>query len=201
MSHLATTKNIITNNTQKDNMPFIKTEMDGLLIFEPNVFEDERGFFYESFNKKHFLQENIDIEFVQDNQAFSSYGVVRGLHFQKGSAAQAKLVSVLQGSVIDVVVDLRNDSTTFGKVYSIQLDAATKKQLFIPRGFAHGYSVVSETALFYYKCDNYYNKEMEGGINLLYSNLLIDWQVDLSKMIVSDKDKSLSNFNAQTVYF
>ncbi len=182
-------------------MPFLDTPLKDLKIFEPRIFPDDRGYFYESYNQKNFLTENIPCNFVQDNQAFSSYGVVRGLHFQYGEHSQAKLVSVLHGAVLDVVMDLRNDSATFGKVYSIELTAENKRQLYVPRGFAHGYSVLSDTALFYYKCDNFYNKAAEGGINLMDSNLAIDWRVPTNEMIISDKDKVLENFNPSVIYF
>jgi dTDP-4-dehydrorhamnose 3,5-epimerase len=191
----------ITNNNTKVNMPFIETPIKDLLVFEPRIFNDDRGYFYESFNQKNFIERGIDIQFVQDNQAYSTYGVARGLHFQYGDAAQAKLVSVLQGAVLDVVVDLRNNSETFGQSYAIELNAENKKQLLVPRGFAHGYSVLSETALFYYKCDNFYNKSAEGGIQLLDNNLAIDWQVPHSKMIISEKDVVLPNFDKTQKYF
>jgi dTDP-4-dehydrorhamnose 3,5-epimerase len=182
-------------------MPFLPTTIADLLVFEPRIHPDGRGFFYESFNKKHFIVENINNEFVQDNQSYSSYGVVRGLHFQIGDAAQAKLVSVLKGAVIDVAVDLRKNSSTFGQHFSIELSETNKKQLYIPRGFAHGYSVISETALFFYKCDNYYNKEAEGGISLNDANLNIDWQIPMDKRILSEKDLALPNFNKIAIYF
>ncbi len=182
-------------------MPFIETPIKDLLIFEPRIFPDDRGWFYESYNQNNFIANELNFQFVQDNQAYSSYGVVRGLHFQYGDAAQAKLVSVLQGAVLDVVVDLRNDSKTFGQYFSIELTNENKKQLLVPRGFAHGYSVLSETALFYYKCDNFYNKSAEGGIQLLDKNLVIDWQVPEREMIVSEKDMVLSNFDKTQKYF
>ena len=182
-------------------MPFVTTPFDGLRIFEPTIYNDERGYFYESFNKKNYNELALTNEFVQDNQAYSCFGVVRGLHYQCGDAAQAKLVSVLQGAVIDVVVDLRNDSATYGKSFCIELNDTNKKQLYVPRGFAHGYSVISSHALFYYKCDNYYNKAAEAGINLLDTTLNINWQVPTNSMILSDKDKILTNFNASQKYF
>jgi dTDP-4-dehydrorhamnose 3,5-epimerase len=191
----------ITNNNTKASMPFIETPIKDLLVFEPRIFNDDRGYFYESYNKKNFNEQGIDMQFVQDNQAYSTFGVVRGLHFQYGDAAQAKLVSVLQGAVLDVVVDLRNESKTFGQWYSIELNAENKKQLLVPRGFAHGYSVLSKTALFYYKCDNFYNKSAEGGIQLLDSNVAIDWQVPQSEMIISEKDIVLPNFDSTIKYF
>jgi dTDP-4-dehydrorhamnose 3,5-epimerase len=182
-------------------MPFIATPIADLLVFEPRIFPDDRGYFYESYNQKNFVAQGITMQFVQDNQAYSTYGVVRGLHFQNGEAAQAKLVSVLQGAVLDVVVDLRNDSPTFGQSFSITLSSENKKQLLVPRGFAHGYSVLSETALFYYKCDNFYNKEAEGGIQLLDENLAIDWKVPTNEMIISEKDIILPNYDISQKYF
>lgn len=171
-------------------MGFLKTEFEDLYIFEPRIFEDSRGYFFESFNQKTFQNETGLINtFVQDNQSKSQYGTLRGLHFQVGEAAQAKLVRVLSGSVLDVVVDLRPDSLTFKKSYSIELSASNKRQFFVPRGFAHGFVVLSETAEFFYKCDNYYNPQAEGG--LLYSDpdLNIDWKVPHDQLILSDKDK------------
>ncbi|MBL4648578.1 MAG: dTDP-4-dehydrorhamnose 3,5-epimerase, partial [Aureispira sp.] len=145
-------------------MPFIKTDFPGLIVFEPKVFGDHRGYFYESYNAKSFKEGGIEADFVQDNQARSTYGVLRGLHYQLGEHAQAKLVRVIEGTVLDVVVDLREGSPTYGQSYEIELSAENKRQLFVPRGFAHGYVVLSETAEFFYKCDNFYNKESEGGL-------------------------------------
>ena len=174
-------------------MPFIKTEFPGLVVFEPQVWGDDRGYFYESYNKNSFAAAGIDNVFVQDNQARSSYGVLRGLHYQLGEYAQAKLVRVVEGSVLDVVVDLREGSPTYGKYYSIELSAANKLQLFVPRGFAHGYVVLSEKAEFFYKCDNFYNKASEGGINYKDPKLNIDWQIDLKDAVLSEKDIILPN--------
>ncbi len=182
-------------------MPFIKTPIQDLLVFEPKVFYDERGFFYESFNKNNFVAEGIDINFVQDNQSYSSYGVVRGLHYQNGIHAQAKLVTVIQGAVLDIAVDLRKESSTFGQSFSIELNADNKKQLFIPKGFAHGFSVLSEKALFFYKCDNFYNKESEGGIHLLDDTIKVDWQIPIDKMIISDKDQVLPKLAHANYHF
>lgn len=175
-------------------MPFIETDFSGLLIFEPRVFGDERGYFFESFNQKIFEEAGINATFVQDNQARSAYGVLRGLHYQSGDAAQAKLVRVLEGVVLDVVVDLRKESATYGRSYSIELSAENKRQLYVPRGFAHGYVVLSETAEFFYKCDNFYSKAAEGGIIYNDPQLDIDWGIDLDKAILSDKDKELPPF-------
>ncbi len=175
-------------------MPILKTPIDGLLLFEPQIWEDDRGFFYESFNKKNFVEYNITNEYLQDNQSYSSYGVIRGLHYQYGVHAQAKLVSVLQGTVLDVVVDMRHGSSTYGTTYSVELSQHNKLQLYVPRGFAHGFAVLSTHALFYYKCDNYYNKTAEGGIHLQDNDLNIDWRIPLQDMIISEKDKLLPNF-------
>lgn len=170
-------------------MNFIKTEIEGVFIIEPKVFEDERGYFYESYSKKDFDEVGLDYNFIQDNQSKSSYGTIRGLHFQKGEFAQAKLVRVLDGTVLDVAVDLREGSETYGKHVAVELSAENKRQLLIPRSFAHGFSVLSETAVFAYKCDNLYNKASEGGLLYNDKELGIDWKVDLDKVILSDKDK------------
>lgn len=169
-------------------MPFIKTEFPDLLIFEPVVFEDSRGYFFESYNEKVFTAEGIAIKFIQDNQAKSSYGVIRGLHFQLAPYAQTKLLRVVSGSILDVVVDIRKGSPTYGKVFSLELSAENKKQLLVPKGFAHGYSVISETAEVMYKCDQFYNRQSEGGLLYRDPKLAIDWQVPADKAIVSDKD-------------
>ncbi|WP_207515465.1 dTDP-4-dehydrorhamnose 3,5-epimerase [Longitalea luteola] len=175
-------------------MPFIETGLPGLLVFEPMVFEDSRGFFYEAYNQKTFGSAGIENQFVQDNQSRSSYGVIRGLHYQTPPYAQAKLVRALAGTILDVVVDIRKGSPAFGKVFAIELSAANKKQLYIPAGFAHGFSVLSETAEVLYKCDEFYNKASEQGI--LYSDpaLQIDWKIPADKAIISDKDQVLPVF-------
>ena len=169
-------------------MPFIETGIPDLLVFEPVVFEDSRGFFYEAYNQKMFGGAGIECQFVQDNQSRSTYGVIRGLHYQVAPFAQAKLVRALVGTILDVAVDIRKGSPTFGKVFSIELSAANKKQLFIPAGFAHGFSVLSEEAEVMYKCDQFYSKANEHGIIYNDTTLNIDWQVPLDKAIVSDKD-------------
>jgi len=169
-------------------MSFIKTDISGLLIFEPKVLEDDRGYFYEAYNEKKFSEAGVNLKFVQDNQSKSSYGVIRGLHYQLNPFAQSKLVRVLQGNIIDVAVDIRKGSPTFGKHLSIELSAENNKQLFIPAGFAHGFSVLSETAIVLYKCDQFYNKESEGGIHFNDSSLNIDWQIPAGKEIVVEKD-------------
>jgi dTDP-4-dehydrorhamnose 3,5-epimerase len=166
------------------------TTFEGLFIIQPLIFNDERGFFFESFNQQKFESlTGLQINFVQDNQASSCYGVLRGLHYQLNPYSQAKLVSVLKGEVLDVVVDIRKNSLTFGQYFSIILSAENKTQLFIPRGFAHGYVVLSQTADFFYKCDNYYNKAAEGGLLYNDETINIDWNIDLSKAILSEKDK------------
>jgi dTDP-4-dehydrorhamnose 3,5-epimerase len=169
-------------------MPFLETGIPGLLVFEPMVFEDNRGFFYESYNEKLFGGAGIETRFVQDNQSYSTYGVIRGLHYQVPPFAQAKLVRALAGTILDVAVDIRKGSPTYGKSYSIELSAANKKQLFLPAGFAHGFSVLSEIAEVLYKCDNFYSRASEQGIIYNDASLNIDWKVPMDKAIVSDKD-------------
>lgn len=169
-------------------MPFSKTEFPGLLIFEPKVFEDNRGYFFESYNQRLFSGSGVEINFVQDNQAISSFGIVRGLHYQMAPFAQTKLIRVLSGKIIDVAVDIRKNSPSYGKAYAIELSAENKKQLLVPKGFAHGYSVISDTAEVFYKCDAFYNKESEGGISWNDSSLNIDWKIPVDKVIVSEKD-------------
>lgn len=174
-----------------------ETKLKGCFILEPTVFEDERGFFYESYNEvklEQILGHNP--KFVQDNQSKSSYGVVRGLHMQTGEHAQAKLVTVIDGAVIDVAIDVRPDSPTFGQSISVELTSKNKKQLFIPRGFLHGFSVISEHAVFFYKCDNTYNKASEDGVNPLDSELNIDWGIPTEQLILSEKDKLAQSFSA-----
>jgi len=169
-------------------MAFTKTHIEGLLIFEPRVFTDERGYFYESFNKNAFAEAGVQDEFVQDNQSKSTYGVLRGLHYQTGEHAQSKLVRVLEGSVLDVAVDIRPDSPTYGEHYAIELSAENQLQFYVPHGFAHGFLVLSDTATFFYKCDNFYNKASEGGIAYDDPTLNIDWQIPTKDLILSEKD-------------
>ena len=170
-------------------MEIIKTSIEGLVIIQPRVIEDQRGYFMETY-KENFIKENFpDIHFTQDNESKSKYGVLRGLHFQKKPYEQTKLVRVIEGEVMDVAVDLRIGSKTYGKYESIILTAENKKQFFIPRGFAHGFSVLSEYAIFSYKVDNYYEPEYERGIHPLDPNLNIDWRLPLDKMVLSNKDK------------
>jgi dTDP-4-dehydrorhamnose 3,5-epimerase len=172
-------------------MPFHKTDIEGLLVYEPKVFEDSRGYFFESYNEKSFLKEGVDIRFVQDNQSSSSHGVIRGLHYQLLPHAQTKLVRVLYGEILDVAVDIRIGSPTYGKFFSIELSAENKKQLLIPPGFAHGFSVLSKKAEVLYKCDGFYNKESEAGIIYNDPALAIDWKIPAEKAIVSEKDTVL----------
>jgi len=169
-------------------MAFTKTHIEGLLIFEPRVFTDERGYFYESFNKNAFAEAGVQDEFVQDNQSKSTYGVLRGLHYQTGEHAQSKLVRVLEGSVLDVAVDIRPDSPTYGEHYAIELSAENQLQFYVPHGFAHGFLVLSDTATFFYKCDNFYNKASEGGIAYDDPTLNIDWQIPTKDLLLSEKD-------------
>lgn len=171
------------------------TPLKNCYIIEPTVFEDDRGYFYEKFNEQKFEQlTGMNGHFVQDNVSKSSYGVLRGLHLQKGDMAQAKLVSCLEGRVWDVAVDLREDSPTFGRWFGVELSAENRLQFYIPRGFAHGFSVLSPTAVFAYKCDNFYNKESEGGIIWNDAELGIDWKLPMSDIILSEKDKVQKTF-------
>jgi dTDP-4-dehydrorhamnose 3,5-epimerase len=182
-------------------MPFIKTDFPGLLIFEPKIFGDHRGYFYESYNENTFVAEGINIKFVQDNQAQSSYGVIRGLHYQLNPHAQTKLIRALSGSILDVAVDIRKGSPTYGKAFTLELSAENKKQLLIPKGFAHGYSVISATAEVFYKCDEFYHKNHEGGIMYNDPTLNIDWQIPLDKAIISEKDTLHPGVNDCTTNF
>ena len=175
-------------------MPFIQTNIPDLVVFEPKVFEDPRGYFFESFNLKTFQAEGIDMNFVQDNQSSSQYGVIRGLHYQLNPYAQAKLIRVLVGKILDVAVDIRKGSPAFGKSFSIELSAENKKQLLVPVGFAHGFSVLSEHAEVLYKCDAFYNKASEGGIVYNDKTINIDWKIPTGKEIVSEKDIVLPTF-------
>lgn len=175
-------------------MKVVETKLKGCLVIEPTVFEDDRGYFFESFNQQKFEKlSGTQTQFVQDNQSKSSYGVLRGLHYQKGEHAQAKLVRVLLGEVLDVAVDFREGSPTYGGYVGVRLSADNKKQLFVPRGFAHGFVVLSEVCEFFYKCDNLYNKESEGGIIYNDTTLSIDWVVSEDDIKVSDKDLILPN--------
>lgn len=176
-------------------MNFQSTNLDGCFVIEPQIIRDDRGFFMESFNERAFADGIGEaVNFVQDNQSFSTKGVLRGLHYQTGKSAQAKLVRVLSGEVMDVVVDIRESSKTFGEHFSIVLSDTNNKQLFIPRGFAHGFVVLSESAMFFYKCDNFYDRESEGGIYYGDPELAIDWKLSAEKLNISEKDLQLPMF-------
>lgn len=172
-------------------MPFIKTELPGLVVFEPGVYKDSRGYFFEAYNENVFKEAGIDIRFVQDNQSSSTYGVIRGLHYQSHPYGQTKLIRVLEGEILDVAVDIRKGSPSFGKSFSLKLSAENNKQLFIPTGFAHGFSVLSPKAIVLYKCDKFYNKASEGGIHYADPALNIDWQILPGQEIISEKDELL----------
>ena len=178
-------------------MEIKETHLKGCYTLQPWVFTDDRGYFFESYNQKAFTElTGYSTEFVQDNQSLSSYGTLRGLHYQRGPHAQAKLVRVIEGRVLDVAVDLRKESSTYGQWFSVELTGKNNLQLFIPRGFAHGFSVLSETAIFSYKCDNFYHKASEAGIRYDDPALAIDWQIPKDKMRLSEKDLLLPYFNA-----
>ncbi len=175
-------------------MNIIETPIKDLYILEPKVFADSRGYFFEAYNKQVLDKNNIKLDFVQDNQSNSSYGVIRGLHFQKNPKAQTKLVRALEGSIFDVAVDCRKGSSTFGKWYGVELSAENKKQLLIPKGFAHGFSVLSEKATVFYKCDEYYAPQFDAGIAFNDPMLNIDWKIEPNKVVLSDKDAKLPIF-------
>jgi dTDP-4-dehydrorhamnose 3,5-epimerase len=176
-------------------MTFEPTALEGCFIITPRIFKDDRGYFFESYNTQKFNEGiGADISFVQDNQSFSTKGVLRGLHFQKGEHAQSKLVRVTKGQVLDVAVDIRKKSPTFGQSFSVLLSEENHRQFFIPRGFAHGFIVLSDVAVFQYKCDNYYNKASEGGLHYADPDLNIDWGLPFDELLVSDKDKELPFF-------
>lgn len=182
-------------------MKIIKTEIPGLVVVEPTIFTDDRGYFFESYQSQRYVEAGIDADFIQDNESKSVRGVVRGLHYQLGDFAQAKLVRVVQGTVFDVAVDLRKGSPTFGKWFGVELSDRNKKQLFVPRGFAHGFSVLSETAIFTYKCDNLYNKSAERSINPFDTELKIEWQLEDTEQIVSEKDRQAPSFSNAEINF
>jgi dTDP-4-dehydrorhamnose 3,5-epimerase len=175
-------------------MPFLTCDLPGLVIIEPTVFEDSRGYFFEAYNKNVFEKAGVGAHFVQDNQSRSTYGVIRGLHYQMNPFAQSKLVRVLEGAILDVAVDIRKNSPTYGRHFSIELSAENKKQLYLPEGFAHGFSVLSPIAIVLYKCDAFYNKQSEGGIRYDDPELNIDWKIDSVSAVVSDKDLGLPTF-------
>ena len=177
-------------------MPFHYFDIPGLVLYEPKVFEDSRGYFFEAYNEQVFASAGLHIKFVQDNQSKSSFGVIRGLHYQLHPFAQSKLVRAIEGTILDVAVDMRRNSPTYGKHVAIELSAENKKQLLIPPGFAHGFSVLSETAIVLYKCDAFYNKESEGGIRFDDPELGIDWKVPADRALVSEKDEQLPGLSA-----
>ena len=169
-------------------MEVIKTDIEGLVIIEPKVFKDARGYFFESFSQREFEEKVRKVNFVQDNESMSSYGVMRGLHFQRPPYTQSKLVRCVKGSVLDVAVDIRKGSPTYGKHVAVLLTEDNHRQFFVPRGFAHGFAVLSETAVFQYKCDNFYAPEADGGINIKDESLGIDWQIPVESAVLSEKD-------------
>ncbi|HWJ91834.1 MAG TPA: dTDP-4-dehydrorhamnose 3,5-epimerase [Flavisolibacter sp.] len=175
-------------------MPFLQTEIADLMIFEPKVFEDSRGYFFEAYNQETFRQQGIEMKFVQDNQSKSSYGVIRGLHYQLAPFAQTKLIRVIEGRILDVALDIRKGSPTFGHHFSLELSAENRKQLWVPEGFAHGFSVLSETATVLYKCNRFYHKESEAGILHNDPALGINWRIEKGKEIISEKDARLPHF-------
>ncbi len=181
-------------------MNFIKTDIEGVVIIEPKVFGDNRGYFFEAYNEREFHSAGIVNKFIQDNQSFSKCGTVRGLHCQLGEHSQAKLVRVLSGRVLDVAVDFRKNSPTYGKHIAVELSGENKRQLFISKGFLHGFSVLSETAEFFYKCDNLYNKDSEFGVRFDDPDLNIDWKIDITKTEMSEKDKNLKWFKDASDY-
>lgn len=178
----------------KSAMKFIKTDIAGVVIIEPRIFADERGYFFETYNEKEFIENGILNKFVQDNQSKSTYGVIRGLHCQLGEHAQAKLVRVLKGVVLDVAVDVRKSSKTYGKYVAVELSEENKRQLFIPRGFLHGFSVLSEEAVFAYKCDNFYHKDSEFSVRFDDKTVGVNWGIPQNKILVSEKDRLAHQF-------
>ncbi len=169
-------------------MNVIKTDIEGVVVIEPRVFDDARGYFFESYSKRRFDEVVRPIEFVQDNESMSTRGVIRGLHFQRPPFSQSKLVRCVRGAVLDVVVDIRRGSPTYGRHIAVELTGENRRQLFVPRGFAHGFAVLSDEAVFQYKCDNYYHPESEGGISIADHSLGIDWRIDPAAAILSEKD-------------
>lgn len=169
-------------------MNVIKTDIEGVVVIEPKVFDDARGYFFESYSKRRFDEAVRPVEFVQDNESMSTRGVIRGLHFQRPPFSQSKLVRCVRGAVLDVVVDIRRGSPTYGSHVAVELTGENRRQLFVPRGFAHGFAVLSDEAVFQYKCDNYYHPESEGGISIADNSLGIDWRINPAEAILSDKD-------------
>lgn len=183
------------------DMEVIKTDIEGVVIIEPRIFKDERGYFYESFSQREFEEKVCRTTFVQDNQSKSSYGVLRGLHFQKPPYCQSKLVRCIKGAVLDVAVDIRKGSPTFGKHVAVELTEENHRQFFVPRGFAHGFAVLSEEAVFQYKCDNFYCKESEGAIAWNDPALNIDWRIPADKILLSEKDRLSKNIDEAEYLF
>ena len=184
-------------------MEIIKTGIEGLLILEPRIFKDARGYFFESFSQREFEEKVGPVHFVQDNESMSSYGVMRGLHFQRPPYTQSKLVRCVSGAVLDVAVDIRQGSPTYGQHVAVELTAENHRQFFIPKGFAHGFAVLSETAVFQYKCDEFYHPEADAGISILDESLGIDWRIPKDKAILSDKDTRhgmLADFQSPFTY-
>ena len=184
-------------------MEIIKTGIEGLLILEPRIFQDARGYFFESFSQREFEEKVGPVHFVQDNESMSSYGVMRGLHFQRPPYTQSKLVRCVSGAVLDVAVDIRQGSPTYGQHVAVELTAENHRQFFIPKGFAHGFAVLSETAVFQYKCDEFYHPEADAGISILDESLGIDWRIPTDKAILSDKDTRhgmLADFQSPFTY-
>lgn len=169
-------------------MEIIKTAIEGVVIIEPRLFKDERGYFFESFSQREFDEKVRPVRFVQDNESMSSYGVMRGLHFQRPPFTQSKLVRVVRGAVLDVAVDIRKESPTYGQHVAVELTEDNHRQFFIPQGFAHGFAVLSATAIFQYKCDNFYAPQADGGISILDTSLGIDWRIPTDKAVLSEKD-------------
>ena len=182
-------------------MKITETPIPGLLIIEPQVFEDERGYFFETYNFRRYTEKGVGVNFIQDNESKSAKGVIRGLHYQLNPYSQSKLVRVVRGVVYDVALDLRKGSPTFGQWFGIELNEKDKKQFFIPKGFAHGFSVLSETAIFSYKCDELYNKEAERAIHVLDAKLKIDWKLGKDEWLVSEKDKIAPTFENAEMNF
>ena len=182
-------------------MEIIKTDIEGLIIIKPQIFKDSRGYFFESFSQREFNEKVIPIQFVQDNESCSSYGVMRGLHFQKPPYSQSKLVRCVKGSVLDVAIDIRKGSPTYGKHVAVELSAENHLQFFIPKGFAHGYAVLSKEAIFQYKCDEFYTPQSEGGIQLMDESLGINWPISADDAILSDKDKKYPKLSEITSDF
>ena len=182
-------------------MEIIKTDIEGLIIIKPQIFKDSRGYFFESFSQREFNEKVTPIQFVQDNESCSSYGVMRGLHFQKPPYSQSKLVRCVKGSVLDIAVDIRKGSPTYGKHVAVELSAENHLQFFIPKGFAHGYAVLSKEAIFQYKCDEFYTPQSEGGIQLMDESLGINWPISADDAILSDKDKKYPKLSEITSDF